>query len=88
MGAFTTTYVHLGRERVEVSANLENLMDEESNHRYWSLDVHSFGDSVGTADIIVFLSPDQLIQVADQLRVIITQLDGVSSMTPASKSRL
>ena len=71
MAAPTTINVHLNKEKVEVSADLQYL--EPSDHRYWSLTVVGYGEG-GGGTVTLFLSPDQLVGVKNQLEGITDQL--------------
>ena len=71
MAATTTMHIHLGKEDVEVLADLRYLEDEASDHRYWTLEVDGYGD--GATHLVLFLAPHQLETVKDQLETIITQ---------------
>ena len=88
MAASTTFHAHMGDDKVEVEAHLRHLEEGEGeaiNYRYWSLEVHSFGTDPGSTDIVMFLAPKQMAEMADQLRLVLSQLEAHAWMATESK---
>ena len=73
MTALTTLQVHVGEQEIEVLADLRSL-DIDSNPRFWTLEVIC-GDSDVRTEIVVYLKAEQLVEVADQLRTAVEELN-------------
>ena len=73
MAARTTINLHLRGEKVEIKADLQYL--EPSSYRYWALTVVNTGEFGDQSHLTMFLAPQQVSEMADQLRMIVAQLD-------------
>ena len=72
MTALTTLQVHVGEQEIEVLADLRSL--DRADPRFWTLEVIC-GDSDARTEIVVYLKAKQLVEVADQLRKVVQELD-------------
>ena len=95
MAASTTFHAHMGDDKVVVLANLEHLEpdpEEDVLHWYWSLEITGYAKTGGSATVILFMSPGQLKDMANELRLASSMVEShawmandPSYMAPASE---